>query len=72
MECIFAVFAAVYNFLVFGLLINNIRKVLDNIDKKSSSTKKELKLIDRYMTKKKINQGLSTRILHYLSYTNEI
>ena len=23
------------------------------------------------MTKKKINQTLSTRILHYLSYTNE-
>ena len=70
-ELIFFIFSGFYNAGVFGVSINILGIILANIAKKSSVTKNDLKVLDRYMEKKNINKNLKTRILHYISYKNE-
>ena len=50
-EIIFFSFASIFNAGVFGYLIHSIGNILDNIKKRESTNRKELKILDRYMSK---------------------
>ena len=58
LEMSFVIFAAFYNSGIFCLMVNLLGQIITNVQRKQTVTKHDLKVLDRYMTKKKINKDL--------------